>query len=331
MRIAIRAAKVADVDKMVPLLVDDGRLREQQNPILWKLAEDAPAKVSATLTAAMEQERPAVRQKWLLAECEGRVVGLTHSILLPVPPIYAGVFGPPGLIMEDCALPRDAPSGTATALLEAAETDLQQAGAQILLASSVPLGAWEDVYIGQGYAPLTLYYAKSGLEMTEAQPGTRPATDADVPGMVTLSAENRQLLFDLDAFWAPHAEADARFGTWMKKSLTLPDRDMFVADAEQGVAGYVISQPATPLHFPAPHDISCIGVIDDFYHAGFSDRTALDAHGIGARALLTRAEAALRTRGNAAAMVVCPAAWSSKIALLEDAGYRTAITWFKKR
>ncbi|NNE87871.1 MAG: hypothetical protein HKN27_07320 [Silicimonas sp.] len=114
-----------------------------------------------------------------------------------------------------------------------------------------------------------------------------------------MSAENRDILYDLNAFWKPHDEADARFENWMKRSLSLTDRDMFVSD--DTVDGYVISQPATPLHIPPAHD------------------------------LLSAADSALKVRWREACIVVCPAAWTSKIALLEGAGYATAIVWYIKR
>ena len=42
-------------------------------------------------------------------------------------------------------------------------------------------------------------------------------------------------------------------------------------------------------------------------------------------------QAALNTRANQSALVVCPAAWASKISVLENNGYETAIVWHIKR
>lgn len=50
-----------------------------------------------------------------------------------------------------------------------------------------------------------------------------------------------------------------------------------------------------------------------------------------ASSLLRAAEAAFVDRGMSAAVVVCPAAWTSKITVLERAGYKTAIMWMIKR
>jgi len=279
----------------------------------------------------MENENPPFRQQWLLAESDKGIVGISHTILLPVPPIYAGELGAPGLIMEDCCVSEDAPAGTVKSLLEAAESDLIKAGAKILLGSSIAGGAWEAEYGAQNYEPLTLYFAKVGLNKDASFDGVRAATKDDVPAIVTSSADNRQVLFGLDIFWKPHPEADSRFGGWMKKSLTLTDRDMFVAESDSAFLGYVISQPATPLHFPTSHDIGRVGVIDDYCHTCFADPAQTDGDGQAASNLLHAGEAALEARGNNAALIVCPAAWKSKISVLKTAGYQKAIVWYIKR
>lgn len=330
MSVIVRLAGIADLNQIVDLLLMDAEGRNAADPAIWTLDENAGDKVRSTVKSAMENDRPPFRQQWLLAETDAGVVGIAHTILLPVPPIYAGDFGAPGLIMEDCFVVPDAPAGTANALLDAAEADLVAAGAKVLLTASVTDGTWEAAYAARNYTPLTLYFAKVGLETIGDYEEIRNATQEDVPAIVTSSAENRKILFDLNAFWKPHPDADARFDAWMLKSLTLSDRDMFVCETEGDFEGYAISQPSTQLHFPAPHDISAVGFIDDYFHDDFSDPEALDGDGVAARDLLTAAEVALQNRGNEVALVVCPAAWSSKIDVLKSAGYRTAITWFIK-
>jgi hypothetical protein len=47
--------------------------------------------------------------------------------------------------------------------------------------------------------------------------------------------------------------------------------------------------------------------------------------------LLAAAENAFRRRGVDSTLVVCPAAWSSKISALERRGYRTAKLWMMKQ
>lgn len=330
MTLTIRPAVLDDIDAISELLLKDARQRCAANPGLWKLSAEPQYKIKTSITAAMQSEASPIRQKWIVAEAEGKAVGIAHSILLPVPPIYAGEFGPPGLIMEDCFVARDAPPETPGALLEAAEADLIEAGAQILLASSIQSGAWADQYKLGGYDPLTLYLAKSGLGQAEMSANLRRATQQDIAGIVASSATHRSILEDLHAlFWKPHAEADTRFGAWMTRSLTLTDRDMYVS-ANDGIGGYAISQPATPLHFPNPHDISGVGVIDDFYHDALRDPALLGEEKGDAKALIAAAEAARSARGDTSVLVVCPAAWTSKIDLLQQAGYRKAIIWFIK-
>lgn len=331
MTINIRPAELSDLETLSDLLLADARERYTIDPVLWKLGNNPREKILATITAEMANKKPPFRQQILVAEFDSEIVGVTHSMLLPAPPIYAGESGSPGLIMEDSFVGPNAPRGTRSALFSAAEADLIGAGAQILLASSVEGGAWESEYTRQGYEPLTRYFAKTNLSQANEFANVRKATEADVPAIVTSSATNRQILWDLnELFWKPHADADSRFDWWMKHSLTLGDRDMFVSVLDGRFQGYAISQPATPLHFPTPHDISGIGVIDDFYHDELEQPNGLSALGANASALLEAAEAALENRGNSSALVVCPAAWKSKITVLEKAGYSNAITWFVK-
>ena len=331
MPVAIRSANIADLDPIAELLLADAKERCAADPGLWRLSDDAQSKIYGTIKLAMEAEKAPFRQQWLVAEFGGRIVGVTHSILLQVPPIYAGRFGPPGLIMEGCFVSPDAPDGTHAELLNAAEADLIDAGALILLASSVVNGAWEPKYAGCGYAPLTAYYAKTGLNTQHDHSFVHSATETDVPGIVAASAVHRRILDDLHhVFWEPHKEADARFGAWMTRSLTLSDRDMFVAHDDNRIRGYAISQPATPTHFPTSHDISGIGVIDDFYHEAMENTETLAPTADEAKTLFSMAEVARTERGNHSVLVVCPANWSSKIKILEQSGYRNAIMWHIK-
>lgn len=308
MPIAIRPANIADLNPIAELLMADAKERCAADPGLWRLTDDAQSKIYGTIKIAMEAEKAPFRQQWLVAEFGGQIVGVTHSILLHVPPIYAGRFGPPGLIMEGCFVSSDAPDGTHAELLNVAEADLIDAGALILLASSVVNGAWEPMYAGSGYTPLTAYYAKTGLDAQDDHSFVRSATETDVPGIVAASAVHRRILDDLHhVFWEPHKEADARFGAWMTRSLTLIDRNMFVAKHDNHIRGYAISHPATPTHFPTPHEISGIGVIDDFYHEAMEDPETLAQTADEAKALFSMAEAARAERGNHSVLVVCPA------------------------
>ena len=114
-----------------------------------------------------------------------------------------------------------------------------------------------------------------------------------------------------------------RFAAWMRRSLTLGDRDMLVMGPEGELSGYAIAQPASRLHFPPAHDMRGTGVIDDHYHRELADVETRDRGWSGATALLRP--------GVGAVFVVCPAGWRSKIAMLEAAGYETAMVWSIRR
>jgi hypothetical protein len=82
---------------------------------------------------------------------------------------------------------------------------------------------------------------------------------------------------------------------------------------------------------PDVHDVAAVGVMDDFYHEDFGDISTPADSRSRAEDLLAAAEAAFARRKVDSALVVCPAAWSSKIALLERSGYRAAKLWLLKR
>lgn len=328
----IRTAAPADLPSMIDLLVQDAGRRQAHDPGLWRIAGDARQKVADAVAFAIAAENQPFRQQWLVAEQGGKLVGLAHTLRLPVPPIYAGEWGDPGLLQPETFVTDDASEGTLGALIDAAEDDLRASGASLLLASVICGDELISALRQKGYEPLTLYLSKSALAPAPApaRHSVRLAKESDIDGIVTRSAENRSVLHDLNPFWKPHPDADARFGNWMKKSLALTDRDMLLSGPEGTVTGYAVAQPASRLHFPPAQDISATGFIDDYFHRQFADPfgTAEDGE---AMALLLSAESALAARGIGTTLVVCPAAWASKIALLESMGYKTAMVWMIRR
>ncbi len=331
MAVKIEPAKPSDLDAIVDLLSQGAKQRHAIDQTLWRIADKFQKNVETAVKSAMENEAPPFRERWLLARESDDVVGVAHTVLVPVPPIYAGEFGPPGLIMEDRYVSKDAPAGTRSSLLEAAEADLIDAGAKVILSSSATDGDWESEFSARDYEPLTLYFAKTGLANKAPAQGVRKAAEKDVPSIVSSSATNREILSGFDEFWKPHPDANDRFSDWMAFSLELTDRDMFVTEVDGHFKGYIVSQPVTPLHIPPAHEMSRTGIVDDYYHIDFEDPHSLKDSGAGATLLLRSAEAALAARGCDTALIVCPAAWISKIQLLEAAGYKNAITWLKKR
>jgi hypothetical protein len=327
---SIRQATASDIPAMTDLLARDAEQRNSLNPALWQIPGDMRARIEASIVSTLDNS--AARQVWQLAKSSGRAVGIAHAMVVQVPPIYDIAAGSPGLLLDDCFTAADAPAGTAAALLAATETALRGIGAAGLIASCPATGPWRSVYEAHGYEPVTLYMAKQGFSAGPLPAGVRTAGPDDVAGIVERSADHRRTLSLLNQrFWNIHPQADQRFEAWMRYSLTLTDRDMMVAGAPGEVHGYVIAQPVPPLHVPAAHDIESIGVIDDFYDADFAAVLTIANHGATAASLLSAAQSAFARRGIVAALTVCPAAWTSKIALLEREGYRTAKLWMLKR
>ena len=317
---------------MVQLLVRDGEHRSSLDPEVWRLAADARTRIESACGAGLDSSNSSSRELWLIAEASGQIVGITHTMIVPVPPIYEIAGGPPGLFLDDCFTTEDAPPDTADALLVATEAALRASGASGLIASCLASGPWRPLYERHGYEPVTLYMAKHGFGVHAVSPGVRPARVEDISGIVRLSADHRKTLAELNArFWTIHKEADGRFEMWMRYSLNLTDRDMIVSTAAGGVHGYIIAQPVSALLISAAHDIKSIGVIDDFYDQDFANASALSSGGATAGDLLSAAESAFVRRSFRSALVVCPSAWTSKASLLEREGYRTAKLWMLKR
>lgn len=326
----VRPAALNDIPRLVPLLLAEARARAALDPAIWLLAPDAEAKIAESLHTELGlPANPGPRTLWLVAETGGRIVGCTHSMIVPPPSIYA-VPTSPGLLLDDCFTVADAPSGTAGALLSATEGALAAAGAGGMIASCPTGGAWSGLYASHGYEPVTNYMGKADF-VSQGAAGIRPAVLDDIPGVVALSGQHRVIIAELNPrFWPTHPQADARFAAYMKISLKRTDRDFMVAGPSDALAGYIIAQPASPLHVPAGHDLPRLGTIDDFYSTDFAEVASV-AGTATSRALLAAAEAAFAGRGYSAAIAVCPAKWASKTAVLEAAGYRTAKVWLLKR
>jgi hypothetical protein len=299
-------------------------------PEIWPLADNSSEKILNVVQTGIEGADGAPKELWQVAEASGRIVGVSRAMMLPIPPVYAGLLGLPGLILDDFAVADDAEPQTGEVLLQATEAALIKAGAGFFLVSNVACDTPRSELDRLGYAPLTLYFAKAGLEPTGIPTVVRPATTQDVPGIVTASAKHRKKVAEISTFWTPHTEADSRFGDWMEYSLTLTDRDMMVIDQPDGLHGYIIAQPIAGFLVPTGHDREKLGVMDDFYDDDFSEIAGTPNDAPNAVALLSAAESALDTRGFQAAFVVCPAGWPSKRSVLGGHGYTVAKTWFIK-
>lgn len=322
MTVTVRRANPIDHPGLLGLLADASEAIAASSSF-WSSFDRSGGLPSATTLARWDAATGAI---WFVAEIAGRPVGMTRAMMLPVPPIYAAALGPPALLLDECHIAADAPPEIGSLLLRATEAALREAGAALMVASSAAPGRWREVLDTAGYRPTTLYLGKVGSSPDAPSSGlVRPAGEADLPDIVAASATCRTLLMRLNRFWIPHAEADARFGGWMRHSLTLADRDMVV-----GRSGYIVVQPVSPLLLPAAFGAGSIGVIDDFFNADLADEARLAADATEATALLEAAEAAFARRGVCGALAVCPAAWRSKADLLHAHGYRLAKQWMIK-
>ena len=331
MAFTIRPATPRDLPAIVALLNQAAEERRSLDPLLWRVAGDAAARIETAVRAAFAPPQASPRGFWFVAEHAERIIGVTRAMLVPVPPIYDRAAGTPGLLLDDCVTAIDAPRDMAEALLAATETAVTNAGGARLIASCPAGGHMRPLYERRSYEPVTLYMAKHGFGGAALPPRVRLASMEDIPRIVARSAQHRRMLARINArFWHIHPEADQRFERWMRHSLTLTDRDMLVAAEASDVHGYIIAQPISPLLIPAPHEIAGIGVIDDFYDADLANVSAVSNGESSAANLLAAAEWAFARRNVDSVLVVCPAAWASKIALLEQSGYRTAKLWMLK-
>jgi GNAT superfamily N-acetyltransferase len=252
-------------------------------------------------------------------------------MVLSLPPIYDVGERPLGILLDDFIVVEDAPRGTAEALLLATEAELRTAGAGALIASCLAGSRARQLYRRHGYEPVTLYLAKSGFRPGARPPGVRIAGSEDAPDISRLGAQNRRTLSEINhRFWRFHPEADRRWAGFLRYLMTLKDREVVVAKEAGPLHGYVIPQPVSALHMPAAHDLTRVGMVDDYYDLDFADVPSLRNSGRTAADLLSAAESFFADRGYAAALAICPAAWTSKLTLLKRNGYAKAKLWMFK-
>lgn len=330
MTVTIQVCGFVDLPVMLELLMEDARRRHSSNPILWAFDENSRGRIESILRNGFEDEQSRVREYWLMAKEGNKPVGITRSIIVPVPPIYK-VEKAPGLMLDECFVVDDAPSGTIEKLLDANENVLRDAGCGAFIASCCTGSSWRPILEENGYDPVTLFMSKNNFEKKAVSAPISVASDDDIPGIMARSAEHRQNISEANpVFWNIHPDAGSMFEKWMRISLTLEDRTMLVARVDDEIDGYAIAQPVTPVQMPMTHDPAGIGVIDDFYHRDFKDRSDLKNAGAGAAELLKSAEGAFAEVGARAALVVCPDNWKSKKEFLRNNAYDTAKTWLLK-
>lgn len=308
--ITTRRVGPEDRHALIPLLLAAARERAALERDLWPLHPEAEARVRGRLEHDLTQPE---RFAWFVAEREGEAISVAPAGLFPAPPVcrdlLAGLSGDDLFATSPGALPL---------LLDAAETFLQ--GGAAVLVAACPAGATERraPLEARGYRPLTLWMTCPVDSQAPRPPAVRPATEADLPALVRLNAAAQEGKRRANPrFWTPHPEAPARFEAWMRRSMTLPDRDVLVHEGPGRVDGFVIPQPSG---LPPAHDAAGVGTLDDL---AADEWTTFDP-------LLRAAHHALAARGYRTVQAICPADWAERRAMLEGAGFHTANLWLLK-
>jgi hypothetical protein len=295
-----------------------------------KRSHHLPPMAEERLTALIRRDTatPNGQSHWWIAETpSGLTAATAHIAVIPPPPIYDLGGRAAGIVLGHWS----APGITPEALISALEGHLRERRAAMLV---IACRSDEDTTIAAaiaaGYQATTDFKVKTALSPEAPPQFIRMATEHDVPNLVAFNREVRDLLREANPdFWRSHPEAETRFGLWMKFSLTMRDRTIFVSHEDHSTTGFIIAQPASPIPLSIASEES-VGVIDDFHCTTFGSSLTARADTRAGDALVAAAETDFVRRGKTAAMAVCPVAWTSKAALLERAGYRTQFTWYTK-
>jgi len=148
----------------------------------------------------------------------------------------------------------------------------------------------------------------------------RPASHADVPGMLELIQASRQKLAEWQpVFWHPSPQAQDLTATWFAALVDDENTITLVSD-DQGINGFVIGliQDGPPVY--APGGKTCL--IDDF---AVADDKIWES--VGTR-LLKEMRSAAAERGAIQCVVVSPHADAAKQRCMEASGLSPASTWW---
>lgn len=273
----------------------------------------------AAIDAQIKRDIDTGQFEWLLTEASAGIA-VARIAVIPPPPIYDLKGGLAGIVLDTWQVPS----------MEPLDRHLRDRGAAMLVMDCRADDAAKRSQLeALGYVATTHYMLKPALASQTASPAIRVATEADIPALVAFNREGRERLHEANpAFWVSHPDAETRFGFWMKMSLTMRDRAIFVSEFDGQPNGFLIAQPPSPIQVPIALDEAKVGVIDDFHCTSFGASLKIAQDKSPAHSLLNAAEADFLKRGKSAAMAICPAAWAAKARLLEEAGYRIHHTWF---
>src|SRR4029450_1113166 len=99
----IRPATRHDLTGIVALLMQDAEQRRSSDRLPWPPVVDAPVRIGKAVDAVINGA--SAGELWFVADQAGRIVGVAHAMMVPVPPIYDGAAGPPGLSLGERRTP----------------------------------------------------------------------------------------------------------------------------------------------------------------------------------------------------------------------------------
>lgn len=301
----LRKAQESDIPRIAALIGAEANMAHSNTP--------------SAIETQIKRDIETGQFEWLLTETSTDIA-VARIAVIPPPPIYDLKGGLAGIVLGTWRVTD----------IEPIDRHLRDRGAAVLVMDCAANDESKRSQLkARGYIATTHYMLKTDIAPQAPTPTVRAATDADIPTLVAFNREGRERLHEANpAFWTSHPDADARFALWMKLSLTMRDRVLFVSENAGHPTGFVIAQPPSPIQVPITLDETKIGVIDDFHCTSFGASLRDSQDPAPARELLTTAEADPLKRGRAAAVAICPAAWPAKAYLLEMAGYKTLHTWF---
>ena len=313
----IRIANELDFKQTTHFALQNAKRRNLTNSDFWKLADDAKQQLERHHEFALKEG------VLLVSQASDVLTGFALIWIYPAPLVYDLGDKLAGLI-EDFFAPD---IKTADELMNAALERIKIRNGCVA-ALDTP-ASWTDRHeLASRFdlLPASEYWVKTNLEQ-HAKNAVRQATEADFSSIVEFNAHAQKRKQESNSrFWKIHPDAPARFEAWMRHSLTLADRSIFVAEDSRG---FIVAQPTRLL--PGHRTSDLIGCIDDFWSEdfGYSLEIHNDNYEIGT-CLLQAAESDFYARGARTSLVITTSAWKSKNQLLKANGYHPAYFWSVK-
>jgi hypothetical protein len=313
----IRHATKNDLEQTVNLAMRNLRRRNQSDATLWKPATDAVTQLEQHHASALKEG------VLLVCETEGGTIGFAIVWLLPAPAVY-DLGGKIAGLIEDVYAPD---LETANALISQSLEQIKSRNGGVA-AFQIPATWTDQLELAQQhkFEAGSEFWVKTNLE-SHSQNALRHANQTDLSSIVAWNAQAQQRKYESNSrFWKVHPDADSRFEGWMRHSLSLADRTIFVS---RDAGGYIVAQPTRLL--PGHRTDELIGCIDDFWSEDFGYSLEVRGENLEkATDLLRSAESDFVIRGATIAFAITTSAWKSKNRLLELNGYEPAYVWMLK-